>query len=142
MNKNLFVNIENFNYSACLKYYYKSVEGKYFSTNNPKFTWPHLEHGLTQKNIIYLNTIVIKCDNNSLSSKVLGLCNSEEKINEYINDHQGIYFYFKDILPRIKGTKGIRLLETPQFMRKFCNILRLNNEYFIEIDNDNENVFI
>ena len=98
MNKNLFVNIENFNYSACLKYYYKSVEGKYFSTNNPKFTWPHLEHGLTQKNIIYLNTIVIKCDNNSLSSKVLGLCNSEEKINEYINDHQGIYFYFKDNL--------------------------------------------
>ena len=53
-----------------------------------------------------------------------------------------IYFYLKDILPRIKGTKGIRLLETPQFMRKFCNFLRLNNEYFIEVDNDNENIFI
>ena len=53
-----------------------------------------------------------------------------------------IYFYLKDILPRIKGTKGIRLLETPQFMRNFCNFLRLNNEYFIEVDNDNENIFI
>jgi Derlin-2/3 len=27
-----------------------------------------------------------------------------------------IYFYFKDIFPRIKKSKGISILETPQFL--------------------------
>ena len=94
----LFINIKNFNYSACIKYFYNSTKHEYYSKESTKFTWPHLGHGLDQTQINYLYTIMIKCNNNSVSSKVLGLCNSEEKINKYINEHQAIYLYFKDNL--------------------------------------------
>ena len=48
-----------------------------------------------------------------------------------------VYFFGKDILPRIKGVKGIKLLETPKFIQKFCDIFQLNNDYIIEIEDAN-----
>ena len=96
MDKSLFYHIENFTNSACIKYFYNSTKREYIPKENPKFTWPHLEHGVAQKDNIYLNTVILKCSNNSLSNQVLGFCNSEEEINKYLKDHQTFYLYFID----------------------------------------------
>ena len=48
-----------------------------------------------------------------------------------------VYFFGKDILPRIKGIKGVKLLETPRFIQSLCDILKLNNDYIIEIEDAN-----
>jgi len=48
-----------------------------------------------------------------------------------------VYFFGKEILPRIKGVKGVKLLETPSFVQKFCDVLKLNNDYIIEIEEPN-----
>ena len=93
-----FSNIKNFNNGACIKYFYNSTEKQYISNGNPNFKWPSLEHGVSNNNNIFVNTIVTKCSNNSISVKILGYCNSEDEINEYLKDHQGIYLYFVDNL--------------------------------------------
>ena len=48
-----------------------------------------------------------------------------------------VYFFGKYILPRIKGIKGVKLLETPRFIQSLCDILKLNNDYIIEIEDAN-----
>ncbi len=42
-----------------------------------------------------------------------------------------IYFFGRDILPRIKGLNGIRI-ETPVFVSKLCEMLDLNNDFIAE----------
>ncbi len=50
----------------------------------------------------------------------------------------GHFYYFgKEILPRIKGVKGVKLLETPKFVKTICDALNLNNDYIIEIEDAN-----
>ena len=48
-----------------------------------------------------------------------------------------VYFFLKEILPRIKGVKGIKLLETPKIVQKMCDLLQLNNDFIIEIEDQN-----
>ena len=48
-----------------------------------------------------------------------------------------VYFFLKEILPRIKGVKGIKLLETPKIVQKVCDVLQLNNDFIIEIEDQN-----
>ena len=48
-----------------------------------------------------------------------------------------VYFFGKDILPRIKGVKGVKLLETPKFVQKICDIFHLNNDFIIEFEDAN-----
>ena len=48
-----------------------------------------------------------------------------------------VYFFLKEILPRIKGVKGIKLLETPKIVQKMCDVLQLNNDFIIEIEDQN-----
>ena len=48
-----------------------------------------------------------------------------------------VYFFLKEIFPRIKGVKGIKLLETPKIVKKLCDVLKLNNDYIIEIEDQN-----
>ena len=62
--------------------------------------------------------------------------------NDYKNLIYGIivghvYFFGKEIMPRIKGIKGVKLLETPNFMNKICEILDLNNDFIIENEDPN-----
>ena len=48
-----------------------------------------------------------------------------------------VYFYLKEILPRIKGIKGLKLLETQKIVQKMCDVLKLNNDFIIEIEDQN-----
>ena len=48
-----------------------------------------------------------------------------------------VYYFLKEILPRIKGVKGIKLLETPKIFQKMCDVLKLNNDFIIEVEAQN-----
>lgn len=47
-----------------------------------------------------------------------------------------LFFYFKDVFPRSNMTKGLNPLKTPLFMKLFCDRLNLNNDFFIEAEDD------
>jgi len=95
--QSLITNIENFNNSACIKYYYNCKEKKYYSIGQKEFVWPHLEHGASRKDNIYLVTSIQKCFNNSILNKLFGECLPEEEIDRYIDNYVAISFYFADI---------------------------------------------
>ena len=92
----LFENVENFTNGVCIRYYYNSTERKYYSLEDDGFSWPHLEHGIAQRNNIYLTTIIQKCSNDSIINKIFGECPPKKEIDEYINKYFGIYLYFTD----------------------------------------------
>ena len=48
-----------------------------------------------------------------------------------------VYYFLKEIFPRIKGVKGIKLLETPKIVQKMCDVLQLNNDFIIELEDQN-----
>ena len=97
LDPSIFLNIVNFTNSACIRYYYNSTEKKYYSFGDKKFIWPYLEHGISQKNNIYLTTIVQKCNNFSFTKELFGECPPQKEIDEYINKYLSIYLYFTDI---------------------------------------------
>ena len=93
----LFDNIENFTNGVCIRYYYNSSEKKYYNLGHEKFSWPYLEHGISQKNNIYLTTIVQKCSNDSVINKIFGVCPPQKEIDDYVSKYFGIYLYFTDV---------------------------------------------
>ena len=92
----LLENIENFTNGVCIRYYYNSTERKYHSLEEKSFHWPHLQHGISQKNNIYLTTIIQKCSNDSIINEILGQCPSQREIDEYLIKYFAIYLYFID----------------------------------------------
>ena len=100
-NKNLeyylFQNIENFTNGVCIRHYYNSTEKKYYSLGEKGFFWPYLEHGISQRNNIYLTTILQTCSNESIINKILGECPPQKEIDNYINKYFAIYLYFTDV---------------------------------------------
>ena len=96
INKDLFENVVNFTNAACIRYYYNSSKQKYYSLEENGFIWPHLEHGISRRDNIFLTTIIEKCNNNSVLNQLLGDCASSESIEEYINRYYGFYMYFLD----------------------------------------------
>ena len=92
----LFENIENFTNAACMRYYYNSKENKYYSVGDKGFIWPYLEHGISRRDNVYLTTMLEKCSNNSVLTKLLGNCASDESIEEYVKKYFGFYMYLLD----------------------------------------------
>ena len=77
--------INNVNKSICLKYFYNSTLGKYFSIDDKSnFVSPYLIHGSSNAKNLFLSTVVEKCQNDSITSQIFGICESEEQINEYL----------------------------------------------------------
>ena len=96
LNDSLFQNVENFTNAVCIRHYYNSSERKYYSLEDKGFKWPHLEHGISQRNNIYLTTIVQKCSNDSIINELFGMCPSQKEIDDYVSRYLGIYLYFTD----------------------------------------------
>ena len=96
INKELFANIVNFTNSACIKYYYNSQKKSYYSLEDNEFIWPHLEHGTSRRDNVFLTTLFEKCSNNSVITTILGNCDSNESIEEYINKYFAFYMYLLD----------------------------------------------
>ena len=91
--QNLFIDSVPFKNGACIRYYYNSNEKKYYPIEDEmNFKYPYIIHGTGNKNNLFLETIVEKCDNNSVTSTLLGFCGSEEEIENYFEQFQGINF--------------------------------------------------
>ena len=96
LDRSLFQNVENFTNGVCIRYYYNSIEKKYYSSEEKGFNWPHLEHGISQRKNIYLTTIVQKCSNDSIINEIFGKCPTQKEIDDYVDQYFGIYLYFTD----------------------------------------------
>jgi Derlin-2/3 len=46
------------------------------------------------------------------------------------------FFFFKDIFPRIKKLNNYQIMKTPNFIKKICDKLRLNNDFVIVGDEE------
>lgn len=62
----------------------------------------------------------------------------KEKLFGFFVGH--VFFYFADIMPRIKGVNGLQIFKTPNIIKVICNKLDLNNE--VIIDNEPINMLI
>ena len=96
LDSKLFEHIDNFSNAVCIRYYYNSSEKKYYYFQDEGFVWPHLEHGIAQRENIYLTTSIQKCKNNTIINNILGNCSSQEEIDKYVNKYNFIYLYFTD----------------------------------------------
>ena len=96
LGNSLFQNVENFTNGVCIRHYYNSLEKKYYSLEDIGFKWPHLEHGISQRNNIYLTTIVQKCSNDSIINELFGKCPPQKEIDNYLSKYLAIYLYFTD----------------------------------------------
>ena len=98
ISKETFMFNENYFISgACLRYYYNNIDKKYYPIEDYRnFKFPSLTQkaNKTKNNNTYLNTIIEKCDNNSISSKILGNCAEKNEIEEYLNTYRRIYLNF------------------------------------------------
>ena len=93
IDKDLFYNKNNsFISSACLRYYYDNKNHIYFPIEDKEnFKYPYLIHGKENNENLYLETIVEKCENSSVTSEILGHCGNQEEIDEYFEKYKGIY---------------------------------------------------
>ena len=96
ISKDLFEKIVNFTNAACIRYYFNSEENKYYSLEEKGFIWPHLEHGISRLDNVFLTSILERCSNDSVLTKILGDCASTESIEEYIKRYFGFYMNLVD----------------------------------------------
>ena len=102
----LFHNVENFTNAVCIKYFFNSTEKKYYQLEEKGFFWPYLEHGVAQRNNIYLTTTVQKCTNDSIINELFGNCPSQKEIDEYLSHYLALYLYFQKYLQTITTSIG------------------------------------
>ena len=131
----------SFKNGACLRYYYNNIDHIYYPIEDVEnFKFPYLIHGSSNKDNLFLETIIEKCDNSSIISQVLGNCGNQKDIDEYFEKYQGINF---QLLSRRVDTDNY---ESPiyQYMHSISESLDINPvpvnninlmPYFIEINN-------
>ena len=91
-----------YSFSSCIKYYYNSIEKKYYSIHdNINFKWPFLKDNKTDFDNAIFATFVEKCSNNSVLNNILGECYSDDKINEYFSNFNNIFISFINNKPQI-----------------------------------------
>ena len=85
----------DYSFSSCIKYYYNSIEKKYYSIHdNVNFKWPYLRDNITNFDNAIFATFIEKCSNNSVLNNILGECYSDDKINEYFSNFNNIFISF------------------------------------------------
>ena len=84
--------IKTFEISACLKYYYDNQSHTYYNIDDKNnFKYPYLIHSKGNNNNLFLETIIEKCENSSITNKILGNCALQNEIDEYFNKYNSIY---------------------------------------------------
>ena len=91
LSRELFIN-KSIKNGVCLRYYYDKYNKTYYSVEDKKnFKWPNITS--SGMNMGYsLGTIIEKCNNNSVLTKLFGFCGGEEQILNYLDNNYGINF--------------------------------------------------
>ena len=106
VNKEAFGGDAYFYKGACLRYYYNNEKKEYISIEDKNnFKYPYLIHGSSRPGSLFLETIIEKCDNSSITHKILGPCGPKNELNDYINNYLGIFLQLleKQVIPRNYG---------------------------------------
>ena len=85
----------DFSFSSCIRYYYNSIDKKYYSINdstNFKYPYSQVNKSIFENN--FYGTFIEKCTNNSILNEILGDCFPEEKINEYLSNFNNVFLSF------------------------------------------------
>lgn len=97
--------VYDYSFSSCIKYYYNSMEKKYYPINdNSNFKYPFISQNQNSENNIF-GTFIEKCSNNSVINEVLGDCYPEEKIKEYLSIFNNVFLSFINNKFQIKQNK-------------------------------------
>ena len=86
ISKDLFKNI-SFEYGLCIRYYYNSNDKKYYSVDyTEKFIYPNINS--SDMSMDYsIGTVIERCNNDSVLTKLLGKCGDEKEIDNYIKNY-------------------------------------------------------
>ena len=140
IDKNIIDN-NSFKKGVCLRYYYNNIDHLYYPVEDlQNFKYPYLIHGSSNKDNLFLETIIEKCDNSSIISNVLGSCGNQKDIDEYFEKFKGINL---QLLSKRVETENY---ESPiyQYMHSISESLDINSvsvnninlmPYIIEINN-------
>ena len=91
IDKDLFSENNSFINGACLRYYYNNKKHEYYPIEDiENFKYPYIIHGTGNKDNLFLETIIEKCENTSVTTKILGVCAKESEIDEYLEKFKGI----------------------------------------------------
>ena len=79
---------EQFFSCACIRKYYDPNTKKYYNTNENKFIWPSIKHGMSNSANTFYGVIVEKCKNDELRTiSGLGSCKDIDEINNFVYSH-------------------------------------------------------
>ena len=118
----------DYSFSSCIKYYYNSIDKKYYSINdNANFKWPYIKENVTnfQKNGIFA-TFVEKCTNNSALNEIFGECYPEERINQYLSYFNNIFISFVNNKIEVKNKEN----KIKNYSQKLYDYILDNKNYF------------
>ena len=91
--KSILDKITFFSECICLKYFYNSIDKKYYAKNDSKFRTPHIKKD--DDKIISYDILVEKCINDTLFNNQLKIsCASENEINNFISNNSEIILYY------------------------------------------------
>ena len=76
---------EKFLTSACIRYYYKKDEKKYYATNEEGFRWPNIIKGCSNPDRTYYGIILERCNQDDDADKLGVKCKSRDEITNYID---------------------------------------------------------
>ena len=109
-----------FKNGMCLRYYYNSNIREYYPIDDYiNFIYPNISNfGINNNSRI--GTIIEKCNNNSILTKLFGICGDENEIEDYFNKNYGINFNIlaREIIPSNHGK------ETYNFIYEISNTMK------------------
>ena len=89
LSKELFEDV-SFENGLCLRYYYNHENKLYFPIEDiENFKYPYLTN-LGIKNEYTIGTVIEKCNNNSVLTKLFGPCGNKEEMQKFFNQSYGI----------------------------------------------------
>ena len=106
LSEELFKDI-SFKNGLCLRYYYNSEYKKYYPIEDyENFKFPHLTNLGANMNYS-IGTIIEKCNNHSILTRLLGDCGTKVEIEDYLSHNFGVIFNIltHEIRPGIYGSQ-------------------------------------
>ena len=95
------INQDKYLESACIRYYYKKSDGKYYATNEAGFRWPDILYGCSHPDRTFYGIIMERCEQDAAATKLGVTCKDKSYIDEYIRSSSINYLiidHYADVL--------------------------------------------
>ena len=144
-----------FGESACISKYFNGTEKKYYSVGESGFKWPKIAHGINNKNNIFYNLIISRCNDDSLKL-ILGddyQCDNDTEFENFFDSSNSklFNFYFRDNYVNILNYNNpfsnffYKLESNMAFEKIYTSSLHFNPSTVktndgLMLDNNNDNI--